>query len=403
MQLPPTALRGLMRAAVRVASAIAEPSLHEQYWLQTLQPLVDRFKAITSNENFPRSYHQEDVRSQIVDLLESFIGVSQGVRSSTAQYVFRYTYPVLNEMANLLSLYHNYQQMVQLILEVLGECTRGMLCFIGQDDSVRTYDACLRTIQAYGRCNTNRVTIEPTGEDDTFEDIVLLMQLLINLVTKDVYDMGNTDSPNNSEPLLTPTDIFLHGLNVVMPMMTMNLLKYPALCRQYFKMLLVFCELYPQRVCSLQGEIIQKLLGSVELGLFSFSPDITGLSCDILKALTSHIITDANIGGNANPLMLPFVSLILNLILTHQINSDAVSNVAIPFYNLITCYQEQYRQVVQNLLASQNDREIAQRLADAFTLLTENIQANGNYSQQLKFRSNFDKFVVNVQGFMIVK
>lgn len=59
-------------------------------------------------------------------------GVAQGVRGSTVKAVFQYVSPVLNELSNLLSLYHNYQELVQLILEVSCECTRNMLCFLAQ-------------------------------------------------------------------------------------------------------------------------------------------------------------------------------------------------------------------------------------------------------------------------------
>lgn len=93
----------------------------------------------------------------------------------------------------------------------------------------------------------------------------------------------------------------------------------------------------------------------------------------------------------------------MNLILSHQINADVVSNTCIPLYNLICCYQEQYQQIVQNLLAAQSDPQIAQRLAAAFTELTENIELHIQSTQMLKFRMNFDTFIVNVQGFLMVK
>lgn len=37
--------------------------------------------------------------------------------------LFQYIQPVLQQLTSLLSLYHNYQQIVQLILELLFECT----------------------------------------------------------------------------------------------------------------------------------------------------------------------------------------------------------------------------------------------------------------------------------------
>jgi len=87
-------------------------------------------------------------------------------------------------------------------------------------------------------------------------------------------------------------------------------------------------------------------------------------------------------------------------------DSDLISNASTPLYYLIYCYREQYQQLVQNIVSTQTDPQVAQRLANAFTTLTANIDFNvdfNNRPQKLKFKGNFDKFVVNVQGFLMVK
>lgn len=70
--LPETVKRGLMQAIVRVGIAVQfeEPN----YWLHTLQPFQDRCKQIISNEKFFQSYHQEEIRVEIIDILECLIG-----------------------------------------------------------------------------------------------------------------------------------------------------------------------------------------------------------------------------------------------------------------------------------------------------------------------------------------
>lgn len=87
-------------------------------------------------------------------------------------------------------------------------------------------------------------------------------------------------------------------------------------------------------------------------------------------------------------------------------DSDLVSNAAVPLFYLICCYQEQYQQLIQNIVSTQTDPEIAQRLANAFTALTANVNLDLDLNdrvQKMKFKENFDKFVVNVQGFLMIK
>nr|XP_046471552.1 exportin-4-like isoform X1 [Neodiprion pinetum] len=401
--LPQAAKRGLMRTLVQIGTAVQDPSSKQQYWAQTLQPLDERFKQLTGSSNFAQTYHQEQIRLGIIDVLESFVGVTQGVQGPVAEGVFERITPVLNELPNLLSLYHNYQEIVQLILELFCECTRRMLCYLPQGDSIRIYEICLRTIQTYARCNTNRTTVENTAEEDTFQDILLLMQLLTNLLTKEIIDCSHTEPAGNPEQNVSPVNVFLFGLNIIMPLMTMDLLKFPSLCLEYFKMITFVCEIHPEKVFDLPVELLSQLLASVELGLFSFGHEITILCCDIIQVLAKHIYTEGRKGRPKNQLMAPFMNLLMNLILSRQINSDLISSTSIPLYYLICCYQEQYQQLVQSFLAAQTDPRIAERLTAAFVQLTACIELDTERPQRLRFRDNFDKFIVNVQGFLMVK
>lgn len=62
--------------------------------------------------------------------------------------------------------------------------------FAKQGDSRRIYEACLQTIQTYARCNTGRLSLESAAEEETFHDILLLMELLTNLLSKDYIDLS---------------------------------------------------------------------------------------------------------------------------------------------------------------------------------------------------------------------
>ena len=65
--------------------------------------------------------------------------------------------------------------------------------------------------------------------------------------------------------------------------------------------------------------------------------------------------------------------------------------------------QDDYQSLVQQLLNSQQDPATAERLAKAFNDLTLNVQLNTERQFRLKFRDNFEKFIVNVHGFLMVK
>jgi hypothetical protein len=70
---------------------------------------------------------------------------------------------------------------------------------------------------------------------------------------------------------------------------------------------------------------------------------------------------------------------------------------------MLHLFQDDYQHLVQGLLDSQQDHLVAERLAKAFTDLTSNITLNTERQNRIKFRDNFEKFIVNVHGFLLVK
>jgi hypothetical protein len=73
-ELPQVAKRGLMRSIVHVGAVLIDADQLQQYFSQILQPLQNRFKNIICNTDFSRNYHQEDIRVQIIEILECIIG-----------------------------------------------------------------------------------------------------------------------------------------------------------------------------------------------------------------------------------------------------------------------------------------------------------------------------------------
>lgn len=55
------------------------------------------------------------------------------------------------------------------------------------------------------------------------------------------------------------------------------------------------------------------------------------------------------------------------------------------------------------LINNQTDIQIIDRLRNAFTLLTTNIDFNGQHLMKCRFKNNFDSFTTNIRAFLFVK
>ena len=84
---------------------------------------------------------------------------------------------------------------------------------------------------------------------------------------------------------------------------------------------------------------------------------------------------------------------------------------------LLGFFQGTYHQLVEALIASQADESSRTRLMEAFTQvleswfsffitvfqLTSNIPLSAERIHRIRFRDSFDRFIVNVRGFLFVK
>lgn len=70
--------------------------------------------------------------SNVLLFILSCIGVVMGSQVATVQMLFASLQPVLRELPKLIHAAHNYNLIVELILELLSTCARIMLIFLSQ-------------------------------------------------------------------------------------------------------------------------------------------------------------------------------------------------------------------------------------------------------------------------------
>ncbi|KAG8318071.1 Exportin-4 [Homalodisca vitripennis] len=71
--LPQAAKRGLMKAFILAGAALEDSQKRDEYWLQILKPLQERFKNIVCQENFNQIFQDDKTRNEVIDIFECFI------------------------------------------------------------------------------------------------------------------------------------------------------------------------------------------------------------------------------------------------------------------------------------------------------------------------------------------
>lgn len=281
---------------------------------------------------------------------------------------------------------------MELILQLLCEAVQHVYY---SDESNMLNEPCLNVIHVYVKYNANRISADKGAEEDSLQDLLLLMKLMKYLLAKDLIDVSASNEND-----VKPADIVVYGLTNLLPLITMDLLKYPELCIQFYKTLTFFVETESHTLCSLEPDLLKKMLYSVELGLTSFGgPDIESLCFDFLYVMGNAIHSDQNPDSFMYAATLPFLKILLDLILAHQLCSENKSSCGRALFSLMCVYREQYVQIVQTIIQSQKNQMDAERLSKEFTNLTHDINLINSRPIQIKFMNRFDKFLSNI-GFV---
>merc|ERR1719341_3193503 len=404
-RLPAKAKRGLLKALVLVGAAQENAETRDCYWAQVLKPLETRYQAVVGRDNIKMIYMEESVRNEVIDILESFTGVVQGCHVTTVHQVFAWFKQSLASLVHLLALYHHYSVIVELVLELYCETAKRILCYFTVAESKFYYENSLALIRTYAQSQVGKRTVDKEAEEEQYRDLLLLMELLTNLLSKDFIDLAPPESSSDTTETVTAADVCLFGLNIIMPLMSAELLKFPNLCLQYFRTITFVCEIYPEKITTLDPELQKNLVASLELGLTSIGVDtVYTLCCDFIQVLGCYMVRQKIQSSPIYEPMRPFLKLLLDLILSQKINSELIPHSSATLYVLICLFQDTYHQLVELLIQSQaHDETNKQRLMEAFTQLTHNIPLSAERIHRIRFRDNFDKFIVNVRGFLFVK
>ncbi|KAL6090325.1 hypothetical protein STEG23_009248 [Scotinomys teguina] len=403
--------RTLMKALVLGGFAHMDTETKQQYWTEVLQPLQQRFLRVINQDNFQQMCQQEEVKQEITATLEALCGIAEATQIDNVAILFNFLMDFLNNCIGLMEVYKNTPETVNLIIEVFVEVAHKQICYLGESKAMHLYEACLTLLQVYSKNNLGRQRIDVTAEEEQYQDLLLIMELLTNLLSKEFIDFSDTDEVfRGHEPgqaagrSVSAADVVLYGVNLILPLMSQDLLKFPTLCNQYYKLITFICEIFPEKIPQLPEDLFKSLMYSLELGMTSMSSEVCQLC---LEALTPLAEQCAKAQETDSPLFLAtrhFLKLVFDMLVLQKHNTEMTTAAGEAFYTLVCLHQAEYSELVETLLSSQQDPIIYQRLADAFNKLTaSSTPPTLDRKQKMAFLKSLEEFMANVGGLLCVK
>uniref|UniRef100_A0A667ZKJ6 Exportin-4 n=1 Tax=Myripristis murdjan TaxID=586833 RepID=A0A667ZKJ6_9TELE len=404
--------RTLMKALVLGGFAHMDLDAKQQYWAEVLHPLQQRFLNLINQENFAQISQEEAVKQEIVATLEALCGIAEATQIDNVASLFSFLMDFLSSCIGLMEVYSNTPETINLIIEVFVEVAHKQICYLGETKSMKLYEACLTLLQVYSKNNLGRKRSDATAEEDQYQDLLLIMELLTNLLSKEFIDFSDTDEVFRGQEQGTPAssrtvsaaDVVLYGVNIVLPLMSQDLLKFPSLCNQYYKLITFICEIFPEKIPQLPEDLFKSLMFSLELGMTSMSSEISQLCLEALSPLAEQCAKNQE---KDTPLFIAtrhFLKLVFDMLVLQKHNTEMTVAAGEALYTLVCLHQAEYSELVESLLSSQRDAVIYQRLADAFNKLTASSTPPAmDRKQKVAFLKSLEEFVANVGGLLCVK
>lgn len=408
--LSPLVHRHLVECLMRACSQMESDDTKQQLQTQLLQPILTQYQAVRSKENFNRISHDDVVKNEVIRTFECVRGIAKGSIQSNANFLFKFTAPILEDSLTLLNVYSNYTEVIVCVLEMFVDVVDGSLCLLNQENSTAMCNMCLRMMENYSKFNLGKTVLGSSEEEEKYYDLLLLIQLLTHILSKDYLDFSESSTLSNGQPAVSPVDVVLFGFHLIIPLINQELMKYPKLSGEYFKLVTFVCEVYPEKIKCLPLGLFQNFMASIQMAISDYGADSAKCSLDALSSLAKYYCNECDKNDESGKILFEALREFLNIVFQHivlgQFNMDLIEPSAEALFLLICCHQEEYLKLANNLIAQQHvtDESFKQKLIEAFQVLTPSgLQLTPNRQSLKQFRKNLEIFLQNVKGFLCFK
>ncbi|BBN15665.1 exportin-4 [Marchantia polymorpha subsp. ruderalis] len=414
--------RALSEALCKSAAGMSSGDATNQYVKDLLGPITGSITGLSKREDFQTFAQQPDVILQVSCLMERLRGAARATLPRSQKAIFEVGAAVMEPLLILLQTYKHQSSVVYLLLKYVVDWVDGQVAFLEAKETAILFHFCVRLLEIYSAHNIGKVSVSKSmnliseSQTEKYKDLRVLLQLLTNLSSKDLIDFacdlnGEVENPDVAQ-------VVYLGLHIITPLMSVDLLKYPKLCRQYFTLLAHMLEVYPEKVAKLSTEGFGRIVGTLDFGLRHQDVEVVNMSLTALNAVAFyhyHAVCRGQEGLGAHALSTPgpdgapkegvlahFLRSVMQFLLFEDYSNELVEPAADALLPLILCNTGLYQKLAQELLEGQKNAILQSRLATAFHVLlnSNNVSSSLDRNNRRRFRENLYLFLSDVRGFL---
>ncbi|KAJ3682348.1 hypothetical protein LUZ60_014921 [Juncus effusus] len=416
--------RSLAETLVSGASCMKDSEASLQYLKDVMGPMTSCLIENTSRSDLKSIAQQADAVYMVSCLLERLRGAIRATQPRTQKPIFEMGHAVMGPLLSLLEIYKNQAAVVYLILKFVVDFVDAQVVFLEAKETSVLISFCMSLLQIYSSHNIGKISLSLSSsmwsesQSEKYKDLRALLQLLTNICSKDLIDFSNTGEHEDTPDI---AEVIYVGLHIVTPLISLDLLKYPKLSRDYFALVSHMLEVYPEKVARLNKDAFSRIIATLDFGLRHQDIDIVEKCLAAINALASfHFKERSSAKEGLSPQILEiegpngklqetvsshFLRLLLQILIFEDFRTELAGSAADALLALILCEQDLYQRLVQELLEGQPNPALKSRLANACHSLTSsnNLLSSLDRPNRQRFRKNLHHFLIEISGFMRIK
>ncbi|PIA36376.1 hypothetical protein AQUCO_03400340v1 [Aquilegia coerulea] len=413
--------RSIADTLVRSATGMTTLEASNQFVTDLTRQITAYLVDLSSKNDLKTVAQQPDAVLWVSSLLERLRGAARATQPQTRKALYEMGVSVMSSILVLLGIYKYEPAVVYVILKFVVDWVDGQIVFLEAKETAVVVKFCLQLLQLYSVHNIGKISLSCSSSllseanTEKYKDLRALIQLLTKLCSKDLVDFS---SDSNEAETTDIAQVIYLGLHIVTPLISLELLKYPKLCNDYFALLAHILGVHPEKVAQLNAEMLAHLVGTLDYGIHNQDIEVVNMCLGALNALASYhykervagregfgsdasAIKDMN-GRPQDNMLSRFLQSLLQLLLFEDYSSELVSSAADALLPLILCEQGLYQRLGHELIEGQATPELKSRLANALQALTSSNQLSSSLNRinYQKFRKNLYNFLIEVRGFL---
>ncbi|CAG9465567.1 unnamed protein product [Pedinophyceae sp. YPF-701] len=386
------------------------------------QPLED-LTHLAAQANLRQLAQQGNVEFKTLCHLERLRGLNDGLTPKCQRALWSAMMRCFDPMLAIMPAFVDSPLVTGAILKLASSAVSGHVAFLSASDFDAVCSFVMRLIKQFSSLNLQQVHLAQAGPEairegraeDRTRALTSLLKLLTKVMDRDFVELLSEEGASAYGAHEAPGTIALAGLDLLLPVMDPELLRFPRLCKSYFALVGLLAEAHADRVGLLPEDLFLRLLRTIEFGAAQPDAAVAQESIDSLAHLATYHFKETAVANNAGlgrlatePLAgldgLTVFTHFQHTLLRHLIFEDNTAEItdsaADALLPMILCDQAGFRSFGEGLVSNASDPAVQQVLAGALNALMapENTRPTLELKQRRLFRKVLRSFLITVRG-----